>query len=277
MIDDVHPSHWYTTNLVGIPATMIGSTAFNNNPHPLCIAGTRESNRGLFSLLDRCNTPDDARAVFEHYMRVVFGITKLSAESIAGQGAAERRRWRSNYLKLLQGWGLDANSPAGAVLKGWVESRFGLVPSFHCAPLAHFPSPVWMSYFEQKSSSRYHNNSIYQQLDLLFEFCQWMMTRFDLFGTGPYLSLWRGSLNFAEQIVSGSTKDRRCTVHLNNLVSFTLDRETAGCFGDWVMHVQVPKCKLLLIPGLLNTNSLHGESEVLAIGGDYDVEVSYGP
>jgi NAD+--dinitrogen-reductase ADP-D-ribosyltransferase len=43
------------------------------------------------------------------------------------------------------------------------------------------------------------------------------------------------------------------------------------------MKVQVPKYKLLLIPGLLNTNSLQGESEVLAIGGDYDVEVSYGP
>ena len=68
MIDEVHPSHWYTTNLVGIPAQMIGSTAFNQNPQPLQIAGTRETNRGLFSLLDRCATPDEARGVFEHYM-----------------------------------------------------------------------------------------------------------------------------------------------------------------------------------------------------------------
>ena len=34
----------------------------------------------------------------------------------------------ASYLKLLQGWGLDSNSAAGAVLKGWVESRFGIVP-----------------------------------------------------------------------------------------------------------------------------------------------------
>ncbi|MBS1188165.1 MAG: NAD(+)--dinitrogen-reductase ADP-D-ribosyltransferase [Burkholderiaceae bacterium] len=279
MTDEVHPhpSYWYTTNLVGIPAAIIGSAAFNAHPQTLHVAGARESNRGLFSLLDRCNAADEARAVFEHYMSVVFGLARPEPDATGEGGTAERRRWRSSYLKLLQGWGLDANSPSGAVLKGWVESRFGLVPSFHGGTLVRFPSPVWMSYLEQKSSSRYHNNSIYQQLDLLFEFCQWMLKRFELLGPEPLVTLWRGSLNFEQQIVSGSLRDRHCTVNLNNLVSFTLERETAGCFGDWVMRVQVPKKKLLLIPGLLNTTSLRGESEVLAIGGDYEVEVSYGP
>ena len=277
MTDEVHPSHWYTTNLVGIPATLVGSTSFNAYPQPLHVAGTIESSRGLFSLLDNCETADDARAVFEHYMSVVFGLAKPEPGEATTERAAERRRWRSSYLKLVQGWGLDSNSPSGAVLKGWVESRFGLVPSFHGGPLARFPSPVWTAYLEQKAASRYHNNSIYQQLDLLFEFCHWMLTRFDLLGPGSQVMLWRGSLNFEEQIVAGSLRSRHCTVNLNNLVSFTLDHETAGCFGDWVMQVQVPKKKLLLIPGLLNTTSLRGESEVLAIGGDYDVEVSYGP
>jgi NAD+---dinitrogen-reductase ADP-D-ribosyltransferase len=277
MIDEVHPSYWYTTNLVGIPAAMIGSAAFNLNPQPLHIAGARESNRGLFSLLEKCDNSDHARGVFEHYMSIMFGLAESEPGEKKLEGTAERRRWRSSYLKLLQGWGLDSNSPTGAVLKGWVESRFGLVPSFHNSPLMRYPSPGWIAYLEQKSSSRYHNNSIYQQLDLLFEFCNWMLKRFDPLGPGSHLTLWRGSLNFEQQIVAGSLRERRCTVHLNNLVSFTLDRETAGCFGDWVMRVQVPKNKLLLIPGLLNTNSLTGESEVLAIGGDYDVEVSYGP
>jgi len=256
---------------------VIGSTRFNAHPQPLHIAGARESNRGLFTLLERCVAADDARAVFEHYMSITFGLAKRGSGSATNEGPAERRRWRSSYLRLLQGWGLDANSPSGAVLKGWVESRFGLVPSFHNGQLAHFPSPVWMSYYEQRSASRYHNNSIYQQLDLLYEFCQWMLSRFDMLGSGSHVTLWRGSLNFEQQIIAGSLRDRRCTINLNNLVSFTLDRETAGCFGDWILQVQVPKTKFLLIPGLLNTNSLHGESEVLAIGGDYDVEVSYGP
>lgn len=276
MIDDVHPSHWYSTNLVGIPARVIGSAAFNANPQRLQVAGVREANRGMFSLLERSQSADEAREVFEYYMSMMFGLKKHRLAD-GNEGMSERRRWRSSYLKLLQGWGLDANAPAGAVLKGWVESRFGMVPNFHADILGRFPSPQWIAYFEQKSGSRYHNNSIYQQLDLLFEFCQWMLERFELLGQGSHATLWRGSLNFEQQVVSGSVRERRCTVHLNNLVSFTVDRETACCFGDWVMKVKVPKSKLLLVPRLLNTNSLHGESEVLAIGGDYEVEVSYGP
>jgi NAD+--dinitrogen-reductase ADP-D-ribosyltransferase len=37
----------------------------------------------------------------------------------------------------------------------------------------------------------------------------------------------------------------------------------------------VPRAKLLLVPGLLNTSSLHGESEVLVLGGDYEVQARY--
>jgi NAD+--dinitrogen-reductase ADP-D-ribosyltransferase len=66
------------------------------------------------------------------------------------------------------------------VLKGWAESRFGLVPTFHKAPLGRFPSPAWIAYIEEKGSSRFHNNCIHQQLDLLFEYCQWAIQRFGL-------------------------------------------------------------------------------------------------
>jgi len=201
----------------------------------------------------------------------------------------------------LQGWGLDSNGPSGAVLKGWVESRFGLVPSFHGAPLARFPSPAWVAYLEQKGASRYHNNSIFQQLDLLYEFCQWMLARFALLGGGTHATLWRGSTRCEEQVVAGrlrpprnaygvpppegdgrswggpaiAQRERRCTVRLNNLVSFSTTRDAAQCFGDWVLEARIPQCKLLLVPGLLNTTSLHGEAEVLAIGGDCEVEARY--
>jgi NAD+--dinitrogen-reductase ADP-D-ribosyltransferase len=37
----------------------------------------------------------------------------------------------------------------------------------------------------------------------------------------------------------------------------------------------VPLCKLLLVPGLLDSPSLQGEAEVLALGGLYEVEVRY--
>ena len=100
-------------------------------------------------------------------MAVVFGL-----EHAPEQG--ERRRYRTSYLRLLKDWGFDANSPAGAVLKGWVESRFGLFPTFHKEPLQRFNSPAWFAYVEEKMSSRFHNNNIYMQLDVLYEFCQWV-------------------------------------------------------------------------------------------------------
>lgn len=275
MSDAAQPARWYATNLVGIPAGVLASTEFNANPRPLCIAGAREANAGLFALLQRCGTPHEARAVFAHYMNIVFGLAR-PARTAAADGTAEGRRWRSSYLKLLQGWGLDASGPAGAVLKGWVESRFGLVPAFHKAPLERFPSPAWVGYLEEKAASRYHNNSIHQQLDLLYTFCQWMLVRFALLGPGPWATLWRGSQDCDRQVVAGSLRERRCTVRLNNLVSFSLERETAECFGDWVMRAQVPLVKMLLVPGLLGARALQGEAEVLAIGGDYAVEIRRG-
>jgi NAD+---dinitrogen-reductase ADP-D-ribosyltransferase len=271
---EADPARWYTTNLVGVPAPLLASTAFNAHPQPLHIAGARECNPGLFALLQRSRDADEARAVFAHYMSLAFGLARPSDEE-RGESPLDRRRWRSSYLKLLQGWGLDSNGPSGAVLKGWVESRFGLVPSFHGAPLARFPSPAWVTYLEQKGASRYHNNSIFQQLDLLYEFCQWMLARFALLGGSTHATLWRGSTRCEEQIAAGSLRERHCTVRLNNLVSFSTTRDAAQCFGDWVLEARIPQCKLLLVPGLLNTTSLHGEAEVLAIGGDCEVEARY--
>jgi NAD+--dinitrogen-reductase ADP-D-ribosyltransferase len=271
---EADPARWYTTNLVDVPAPLLASTVFNTHPQPLHIAGARECNPGLFALLQRSRDADEARAVFAHYMSLAFGLARPSNEARA-EASGDRRRWRSSYLKLLQGWGLDSNGPSGAVLKGWVESRFGLVPSFHGAPLARFPSPAWIAYLEQKGASRYHNNSIFQQLDLLYEFCQWMLARFALLGGGTHATLWRGSTRCEEQIAAGSLRERHCTVRLNNLVSFSTTRDAAQCFGDWVLEARIPQSKLLLVPGLLNTTSLHGEAEVLAIGGDCVVEARY--
>ena len=277
---EADPARWYSTNLVGIPAPVLASTAFNAHPLPLRIAGARECNSGLFALLGRSRSADEAREVFEHYMSIAFGLDRPVAPADTGaEGGGdvdtETRRWRASYLKLLQGWGLDASGPAGAVLKGWVESRFGLVPTFHQAPLARFPSPAWVAYLEQKSASRYHNNNIFQQLDLLFEFCQWMLARHGLLGPGPTVPLWRGSTQCEQQLLGGSLRARRCTMRLNNLVSFSRSAEQAGCFGDWVFAARVPLSKLLLVPGLLNTRSLQGEAEVLALGGDYELEAGY--
>lgn len=277
--EPVQPHRWYSTNLVGVPARVLASTAFNAHPVPLSIAGTRESHPGLFNLLGRCQGLSDASEVFVHYLDIAFGLRAPAVHEAAAMDPAERRRWRSSWRKLLQGWGMDNASPAGAVLKGWVESRFGLVPTHHRQPLQRFPSPGWITYLEEKTFSRLHNNNVHQQLDLLYEFCQWALQRFGLPGHATagasHVRLWRGSTHCDEQLVSGSLRGRHCTVRLNNLVSFSLSEEDAGCFGDWVFEALVPASKLLVFPGLLPGQVLQGEQEVLALGGDCEVVARY--
>ena len=272
------PHRWYSTNLVGVPTGVLASVAFNAHPVELSIAGARASHPGLFSLLERSASLNEAREVFVNYLDIAFGLRAPEAHEIDSLDPNERRRWRSSWRKLLQGWGMDANSRAGAVLKGWVENRFGLVPIHHRERLARFPSPAWIAYLEEKATSRLHNNNIHQQLDLLFEFCQFALRRFGLPGQPApvrHLRLWRGTTRGEEQVVAGSLRERHCTVHLNNLVSFSLSKDEADCFGDWVFETQVPACKVLVFPGLLPGQVLQGEQEVLALGGNYRVEARY--
>lgn len=261
------PTDWLATGLVGVPAAVLAGTAFNHAPTPLHVAGVRELHTSFFKALCGLGSAAEARAAFAHYMKEV---DRPDPAAATGQ-----RRSRASYLKLLQGWGLDANGAAGAVLKGWAESRFGVLPVFHRERLERFPSPPWVTYLEEKAFWRYQHTQLLQQLDLLFEFCQWMLVHHRLLGPGPCVTLWRGSNRIEEQVVAGSLQARHCTVRLNSLVSFSTTREHASCFGDWLLCAEVPLCKLLLVPGLLDTRSLQGEAEVLAVGGLYDVEASY--
>ena len=265
------PGHWYSTNLVGIPAPLLASSAFNAHPQSLRIAGARECSAGLFALLERCRDADQASEIFEHYMSLVFGLAKP-----AGGAAArpESRRWRASYLKLLQGWGLDANGPAGAVLKGWVESRFGIFPTFHKEIIRRISSGAWTTYVEEKMSSRFHNNAIYTQLDLLFEFCQWALEQ--LFAPGEtHITLYRGINSFDEHKILRQIDKRTVVMRLNNLTSFSSDRDIADCFGDTILTVRVPVAKVAFFNSLLSTHPLKGEGEYLVVGGEYQLTASY--
>lgn len=256
---------------MGLPAGLIASEEFNRHPQRLQIAGAQETHRGLFRLLEGASGPEDAAEKFRRYMDMVFGLTRSDYEL---KNAAERR-FRPSYLKLLEGWGFDSNSPQGAVLKGWVESRFGLTPIFHKAPLHRYPSAAWVRYLEEKYSSRFHNNSIHMQLDLLYEFCQFSLHRFRRY-PGERVKLWRGVNPHDDPEVSRqSFKAGGSLLRLNNLVSFTTVRERADEFGDWILETEAPLVKILYFPGLLPTKLLSGEGEVIAIGGHYWVKASY--
>ena len=60
---------------------------------------------------------------------------------------------------------------------------------------------------------------------------------------------------------------------LNNLNSFTTERERADEFGDYLLTARVPLAKIFfcnrLLPGMLK-----GEDEVVVIGGVYAVRIS---
>ena len=201
-------------------------------------------------------------------MAAVFGIDQVPLE------AGGPHRFRSSYRQLLQGWGFDANSPQGAVLKGWVESRFGLAPTYHRQMLGHYPSAAWMTYLTEKMSGRFHNHSIYQQLDLLYEFCQWMLEHYLLPGRS-HLTLYRGVNNLKEHLLVRKLGQREALVYQNNLVSFSTEREVADQFGDTILEAQVPVVKILFLNGLLPGPVLTGEGEHLVIGGTYRVKMAY--
>jgi len=259
----------HSTNLVGIPTGLLASTAFNEYPLPLHINGVHEMNKALFEMLARSGAPEEASEAFQNYMGALFGL-----DSEQRLKRADGRRFRSSYLRLLQGWGFDSNSPAGAVLKGWVESRFGLFPTFHKEALERYPSPGWMAYVEEKMSSRFHNNSINLQLDLLYEYCQTALARY--FAPGKkHLTLYRGVNDFKEHPIRERLNRNSAIVRQNNLVSFTSDRLRADEFGDCILEAEVPAVKVLFFNALISGNTLKGEGEYLVIGGDYKVQFGY--
>jgi len=263
----------HSTNLVGRPTGQLASCAFNDDPAPLHIWGVREMNGSLFEMLDRASDLADAGEAFACYMMAMFGIDPEQRESTASPTAG-RRRYRSSFLRLIKGWGFDSNGPEGAVLKGWVESRFGITPTFHKEIIQRFSGDAWTTYVEEKMSSRFHNNAIYVQLDLLFEFCQWAMGRF-AFPDQTHLTLYRGINSFDEHRIVERTGKRTAVIRLNNLTSFSSDRSIACCFGDTILTVLVPVSKIVFFNGLLSTHPLKGEGEYLAIGGEYRVTANY--
>lgn len=264
------PSQYgHSTNLIGIPTACIAHYRFNENPKPLHIAGTREAAQGLFEQLERQTSLEACGRIFQDYMCVVFGF---ETEQRLREDAGGRRRYRSSYLRLLQDWGLDSNNAQGAVFKGWVESRFGLFPHYHKQQIDSFISKGWITYIEEKMNSRYHNNCIYMQLDLLYEYCQWVVERFQ-FPAASHMTLYRGVNGLEDHCIVLDEDKCHKIVRFNSLVSFTDRRSTASEFGAYILEVEVPMVKLVFFSALLPHHALRGESEYLLIGGDYRVKV----
>jgi NAD+--dinitrogen-reductase ADP-D-ribosyltransferase len=256
----------HSSNLVNVPARHLGSWRFNDESVTLHIAGVRDFHRSLFDTLDQADTPAEAVDAFETYIDAAFGIDP-------GQRDRPRRRVRSGFMSLLRGWGYDSNSREGAVIKGWVESRFGLLPTYHKEPMTPRSVAAWTAYVAEKMSPRYHENAIHAQLDLLYEFCQWQFRRFQ--GGRTHVTLFRGTNEYDETKVLRQIDRRTAVVRFNNVVSFSDDLDIAGIFGNRILEARIPVTKILFFNALFQRHPLKSESEHLVIGGEYRVVVRW--
>jgi NAD+--dinitrogen-reductase ADP-D-ribosyltransferase len=252
-------------NRCNLPPVIVGSLTYQRFPVPLVIDGVHPLHRDLFKRLERLDRASDRALQFIDYMDVHF---LLRHREDAGWTATVRRdRSRADYRKVIRGWMFDPDGLEGAVLKGWVESRFGLVPRHHRGPIRSVSDASYVNYREEWATGLYNSNALESQLDLLYTFCQYELSRTCL--DKNKIRLYRGVNRLDEHEVL-SANGRTRVVILNNLCSFTSRRERADEFGDQILTVEVPLPKIAfhfdLLPGLL-----HGEDEFAVIGGVYEV------
>ncbi len=155
---------------------------------------------------------------------------------------------------MLRGWGFDSSGREGAVLKGWVESRFGLAVQYHQGNFAF-----------DRCKGLYGTNALESQLDLVYTYCQYELALSH--SQQSHLTLYRG-VNALDEYRVLERDGKRAVVLMNNVSSFTHSRERADEFGDYVIEARVPLVKVLAYYDLL-PKLLRGEGEFLVVGGVY--------
>jgi NAD+--dinitrogen-reductase ADP-D-ribosyltransferase len=273
-------------NRCNLPAVILGSLTFQHYPTVIKLDSVAELHADLFRRLDSFADKAERASAFCDYLTVRFCLEQLEE---AGLTERSKQRAKANWMRVLRGWSFDSDGREGAILKGWVESRFGLLPRFHGQPLRDFTGATYLRYQEMRSAGLYGTNALESQLDLLYAYSQYeyqreineSITAITAIAAnrtaapplpGHSIELYRGINRIAEhEVLAGEGK--RQVVLFNNLVSFTASRERASEFGDYILTAQVPKAKIFfncdLLPGVLK-----GENEHLVIGGVYDITLS---
>jgi NAD+--dinitrogen-reductase ADP-D-ribosyltransferase len=251
-------------NLCNLPPWIIASRHFNEHPQPLEIQGVRQANRHFFQKLAAIEDAAQRAVVFNDYMSVKYQLHHWQSQTDTA-----RKSLKNSYLRFLRGWMMDANSVEGAVLKGWVESRIGIPPTFHKIPIPGIHAEEYMVYAMDRTKGSARTNAINAQLDLLYEYCQFELGRSHPADTR--LKLYRGTNDANDYRLIETVGKREQIVRLNNLVSFTASEERAWEFGDTVWEIQAPLAKIFFFDELLPNSIMKGEGEYLVIGGEYRV------
>jgi len=254
-------------NRCNLPAVVLGGLTYQQHPSPLLIDGVAELHADLFRRLAAVG-PEARGEVFRDYLTVRFQLEWLEEMGYTGRA---KGRAKANYIRMIRGWSFDSDSREGAVLKGWVESRFGLTPRYHGQPLRDPSDEAYLRYQEMRSHGLYGTNALESQFDLVYTFCQYELAL--RHGGARHVTLYRGTNRMADHEVLVKGQGGRHVILLNNLSSFTCSRERACEFGDYILSVEVPLTKIFFHCGLL-PGILQGEDEFLVIGGAVDVGLS---
>jgi len=256
--------------MCNVPPWSIASKYYNENPQPLEIQGTSHIGRKLFSELDSIHDPEERGSRFHDFMDVQFQLHQWQRES----SKSSQKSLKNCYLRFLRGWLFDSNSMEGAVLKGWVESRLGLIPTFHNCAIKSAESEEYYLYMVDRMKGSSRTSAILSQLDLLYEYIQYELRR-QMAGK-RYLTLFRGVNDLEEHSVIEKLAKNHFIMRLNNLNSFTADFEKAWEFGSRVLKAEVPLTKIFFLCGLLPKSLFKGEDEYIVIGGDFEVKSMIG-
>ena len=249
-------------NRCNLPAAILGSLSFQRHPVALHLDGIAELHRDLWQRL--ASLPDHAERAgqFMDYMTVHFLLDE--PEEAGYQPQQRHARLKMDYRQLLRGWMFDSDSREGAMLKGWVESRFGLLPTWHKSAIDSPEAEMYQHYLHERTAGIYNTNALEAQLDLLYSYCQYELAL--SYADDAHLQLYRGiNADAVHHLPSHGV------MLFNNLNACSRSLERADEFGSQVYRVQVPRAKVFYYSGLL-PGLLQGEDEYLVIGGLYDVQ-----
>lgn len=257
-------------NRCNLPPWAIASKHYNSNPKEIEIQGVLHNGRPLFEKLDLQDDPEARGFIFHDFMDVRYQLHQWEREETKNS----RKALKNSYLRFLRGWLFDSNSVEGAVLKGWVESRLGLAPTFHNEAIDDIHSEAYFRYTVARMQGSARTSAILPQFDLLYEFVQYELRR--RYPGQTHMTLYRGIYDFEEHKVVEKYDKGRYLIRLNNLNSFTGDFERAWEFGSRVLEVEIPTTKIFFMGGLLPKSLFKGEGEVMVIGGEFEVKVLIG-
>jgi NAD+--dinitrogen-reductase ADP-D-ribosyltransferase len=257
-------------NRCNLPAVVLGSLTYQAHPVALELDGIHPLHEDLFAVLRGIGSHAERARRFMDYMTVHFRLENLEDAGLE-PGRRRKKRVNANYLRMVRGWSFDSDGREGAVLKCWVETRFGLLARHHGGPLEGRNSDARHAFLGQASAGIYATNAIEAQLDLLYTYCQYELAH--QHPNASHLTLYRGVNRIDEHEILARCGRSRYRVLLNNLNSFTASRERAEEFGDYILEVSVPLPKTFffnrLLPGMLK-----GEDELVVIGGVYEATIA---